>query len=551
TASGEARAITELLLVSLWDQLGLHGEAGIALSAFERQFGDTPLPSISADRLSTLSRIFHKSPVVDQVPDGHAIIATFDRDSATWKVFNNLQPVAWPIRRVVVRKFSFDSTRPELASTWTSGRVLPMGGRSGYNLLRQGDLNSTQWILVDRYSGSEQGRIAMPGRTTRPVVNQYKMIGHFMPIGSPARMIGVSMIEHRNRSPAWSLRFPRIPSDNLVEAGPATPGVCVFQTQKHLIGIHPGTGRVLWRKSDLDLKSGVYVDKEAGLFGDEKILIMFHADQQTWTKLSTQTGQVLDRGRLDVEFRYQKSVYGRKLLHVMKNLPDESRKQLRVWDPLTDTSDFNEPVEGRYYVADSADSRLMALLTAERRLRVFQMPDVTVIADVLLTRDQMEGVSALRIFADDGTLFVNTQRTVNLKAQDKYHYLATDSTLPADHVQQGSLIALDRTTGRVLWSRHCRQQTFLRFDRARLPFLVSLSRVRPRNRTNIHGIELEVIDRRTGELLGHHTHLIQDRFVHTHVDRQQGLLQIYGLSSRVDLDFSPKTQRILMEQLPL
>ena len=289
-----------------------------------------------------------------------------------------------------MRKFSFDDTRPELAGTWTSGRVLPMGGRSGYDLLRQGDLNRTRWVLVDRYSGSERGSIAMPGRTTRPVVDQYKLIGHFMPIGSPARMIGVSLIEHGNRSPAWILKFPRIPNDNLVEAGPATPGVCVFQTQKHLIGIDPGTGHVLWRKSDLDLKSGLYVDKEAGLFGDEDILVMFHADQQTWTKLSTRTGQVLDQGRLNVEFRYPKSVYGRKLMHVMKSLPDESRKRLRIWDPLTDTSDFDEPVEGRYYMANSADSRLMALLTADRRLRIFLMPDVTVIADTLLTPDQME-----------------------------------------------------------------------------------------------------------------------------------------------------------------
>ena len=163
----------------------------------------------------------------------------------------------------------------------------------------------------------------------------------------------------------------------------------------------------------------------------------------------------------------------------------------------------------------------------------------------------MEGISALRIFADGDTLFVNTQRTVNLAAQNKYHYLATDSTLPADHVQQGSLIAVDRMTGRVLWSRHCRQQTFLRFDRTRLPFLVSLSRVRPRNRTNIHGIELEAIDRRTGELLGRHTHLIQDRFVHTQMHRQSGILRIFGLTSRVDLDFSRRTQQILLEQHPL
>lgn len=567
-ATGETEAVAELLLISLWSQLGLHGEAGIALSEFQEQFAKTPLPSILEDRLTTLTERLDTNREFalrgSAPPDGQTMFETFAEGSPTRGVFDNLQPLSWDVRRVVVRKFSLTDTRPDLGKVWTSGRVLNTGKRSGFDLLRRGTVNKTDWLLVDRFAGTERGHVAMPGRTSLPVSTQYRMVGHFMPVGSPAQLNGVSLLEHHDQSPLWQLRFPRVTSHELIEAGPATPSVCVFQTKKHLIGVHPATGRVLWRKSDLDLSSGVYVDKEAGLFGDEDILVMFHADQRSWTKIATKTGEVLEVGTLDVEFRYLRYVFGRKLFHVKKNQPDQTDKRIRIWDPKTNTFDFDEQIDGRFYVSRTSDNRLLALLMplpvkhaeGERvvtygRLRVFEMPNVNCITDVRLTPDQMEGVSALRVFADDETLFVNTQRTVNLAAQQKYHYLATDSTLPADHVQQGSLIALDRATGRVLWGQHCRQRTFLRLEQTRLPFLVSLSRVRPRNRTNIHGIELEAVDRRTGEILGFHTQLIPDRFVHARMDREKGLLQLFGLMSRVDLDFSQKTQQILLEQQPL
>ena len=35
------------------------------------------------------------------------------------------------------------------------------------------------------------------------------------------------------------------------------------------------------------------------------------------------------------------------------------------------------------------------------------------------------------------------------------------------------------------------------------------------------------------------------------MDRENGILQLYGLTSRVDIDFSRKTQRLLLERQPL
>jgi outer membrane protein assembly factor BamB len=569
-STGESRAVAGLLLISLWDQLGLHGESGIALAKFAREFSDLPLPTIHEDTLTSLTKREGVRAVLDlrdSAPlDGRAMIDSFGESSQTRRVFEDLQPLPWRVDRVVVRKFSLDGTRPELGSTWTSGRVLNIGKRCGFDLLRRGNLNSTNWLLVGRYGGNERGSIAMPGRTSLPVPAQYRMIGHFMPVGSPARMMGVSLLEFGGHSPLWKHRFPRIPSDKLIQAGPATPSVCVFQTRKHLIGIHPGTGRVLWRKSDLEPDCGLYVEKEAGLFGDDEILILFHADQKTWTKLSTKTGETLGTGELDIEFRSPlKYVFGRKLLHIQvaRDKGDDTRKRIRIWDPKTNEFDLDEPIDGRYFATRTPDNRLFAILNfevhrddndraiTEPRLRIFQMPEARVISNVKLTPEQTEGISSLRLFADDNTLFVNTQRTVNTMAQVKYHYLASDSTLPAVPVQQGTLIALDRATGQELWSRHCLSRTFLALERTNLPFLVSLSRVRPRNRTNIHGIELEAVDRRTGEILGSHKQLIPDRFVHTRMNRKEGILQLFGLLSRVDIDFSRKTQRILLEQEPL
>jgi hypothetical protein len=371
-----------------------------------------------------------------------------------------------------------------------------------------------------------------------------------MPVGNGAGMQAVSLLEYHDSRPFWSLSFPPLEfGQELIEPGPATPSVCVFQTRKHLFGIESSTGRVLWRRSDLDLASGVKVDREAGLFGDEQVLVMFHADQSKYTLFSTQTGEIIRQDKMNVDFRYPHHVVGRKLFHVTLET-STSRKHIRIWDPLTNEMEFDEELVDRFYSAWSTENEL-ALMTTDTRLRVFSADASKTIVDLELRRAETNYMSSLRVFSDDQNVYVNIQRSEVTGNANKIYSLASDSVVPVDHVHRGLLIAVSRKTGKLIWKTPVQQRSFIRADRCSLPFLVGLSRVSPKRSSSMRSLEVRVIDRMTGADFVDPTPMIQDKIVHYQIDRDAGELQLHGLNSRIDIGFSRLRKRFPLQEQPL
>lgn len=551
--STQSRAVAEALLISLLTKAALHAEAGRKLEEFSSRYSGVNLSPAVEDRLTTLSAVLTSTGrfFTQAQPTVEDFVASIDRNLETWAVYRSLIPMAWDVRRVAIRKQTFGTTNPVVGEVWRdSPRRVSNIDRSGFHILRRGTTISGQWQLIDRYSGVHRGTIHLPGRVSQPAVSDYRFVGHFMPVGTPAGMAGVSLLEFGSERPLWELDFPPLQSSRaLIESGPATPEIVVFQTRKHLIGIDPANGRVQWRRSDLDLSSGIFVDKEAGLFGDERILVMFHADQTSYTTLDPLSGELIGEGKLDIDFRYLHRIYGRKLFHVTKVDRSQS-KRIRVWDPLKTEFDLDIPVVGRFYHAPTVDNELV-ILDSRGRLRGYQMPEMKSLCDIDLGDHEMRSVTAVRVFSDDQNLYVNLQRPGITSQTREYHYVVSDSAIPVINAHQGWLYAIRKSDGRLLWKRGTVQKSFLHLDSCRLPFLVGMSRVRLRDSTSLQTVDIEILDRNTGELIGHSRNIPPDRFVHSRINLEKGILELHGLSSRIDLDFSRRSQRILLEHEPL
>ena len=561
------RAVSKALLISLWSKSLLSSEAGNALYQFEREFSSADLSAVTEDRLETVLSVLPKQgdgsgnlTLDDKLPlSGRDFVRLYSGDEAARQVFRDLHPLNWKVRQVVIRQKTLGATNPLTSNLWKGfSRRMTYGQQSEFDVIRNSNTLQSRWRIMDRLTGTERGSLKMPGRLTMPGAHGYRSVGHFLPVGTGAGMLSVSLLEfqdgrsdQQDAPPYWQLSFPPLQSgQELVEPGPSTPSVCIFQTRKHLFGIEPSTGKVLWRRSDLDLASGVKVDREAGLFGDEQVLVMFHADQASYTIFSTQTGEVIRRGKLNVDFRYSPHVVGRKLFFQTRETNTSVGKHIRIWDPKTNTMDFDEVLIDQAYSAWSTENEL-ALLARSGRLRIFSSGASNKIADLKLAKDEIHFMSSLRIFSDDQNVYVNIQRSDVTGSSSKIYSLASDSVVPVDHVHRGLLIAVSRKTGKLLWKTPVQQRSFVRTDRCSLPFLVGLSRVSPKRSSSIRSLEVRVIDRMTGEDLIEPAAMIQDKIVRYQIDRDAGELQLHGLNSRIDLGFSRLRKQFPLQEQPL
>lgn len=551
--SVETRAVTEALLACLWDRLGITIEAGQTLHTLATQYAAASLRPLVDDQLLSVT-----SSINRPVGDVNSFLRAFDHSSLSWKVFRDQQPLAWHVHTVGITNEAMAGSNPNTSRVWReSPRKVDMPAEVGFDIVRTGGSLTVphRWVFIDRYSGAGRAHIEMPEQTPLPVA-RYRYVGHLMPIGGRTDLRAVSLLESGDGAPFWKHRFRPVEATirDAIEPSVATPSVFVFQTVKHLIGIEPRTGRVLWRRSDLDLESGVRVDNEAGLFGDDEALTLFHSDGETYSILSTQTGETLDTRQASIDFSYRKRVFGRKLFHVTEELATESgetERRIRVWDPVTNQFDLDAPIVGRLNFASTRSFNEMALLMGDRLL-VYRMPEMQQIANLELNSSDLARMTTLRMFADDEYVYINLQeRTSGLSTGNRNYYLAGESSIPLDNMFKGTLMSISKATGQILWTRPVQPRSVLNMTQCSLPFLIGLSRISPRSKNTRRALELELIDRETGETVGHADRLIPDRIVHARVDRDRGLLTLHGLTSRIDLDFSRRRQAVLVEPGPL
>ncbi|MCA9115928.1 MAG: PQQ-like beta-propeller repeat protein [Planctomycetaceae bacterium] len=468
-------------------------------------------------------------------------------------------PVRWPVSRVRISGDSLDAGAAQLRDDLHRYRrrfLTP--AHSGFLLLDQGTNREGSISVISRAGGVVSGRVRIPSRNSYPSLARDAHVGHFFPLGGNGSMHGISLLSLDDGDPLWTVTTDeRENIHEVMRVGPAGPGFCTFQRQRELIVLSPHNGELMWRRDDLEPHSGLLSDPYTGLYGDDQTLVVFGPDHETWTAYRTSTGEELQTGRLPIDRRAQRRVWGRKLLYFTEAGQDEKR-QLRIWDALTDSCVLDRTVYGRVQTAETGQDRLVVVesklagdsagnqlpaLSAGGRIQVIDPATGKIELSVRLTADETESLSYVRVFSDRHRWYFSFQKAVRHAEQRRRSYYASDTFLPATHVQ-GTLFAVDRQSGKRLWSRVMPQRTVLDLAHLNLPFLVTVSRIRDREQGSRQSLLVELLDAATGQTIGSRDNLFPDRIVHLSCEPEQGHLVLRGLRSAIHLDFSRRVQAL-------
>ncbi len=556
-------AAATVRLLRLWEQLGLHALAANLLSELEERFGDVELPRSDAPQgAEQIAKLLGK-PLT-----GRGFVAAFARDCHTWTAFARRQTPNWDVHRVVIQEERNRAASLTLVESYDQfRRRYQTPANMAVNLFEKplsfGPRGESAWQIVDKDSGVVVGILDNMERVFYPSsqpANAAIATTHFLPLGGPARMRGVSLLERDAGDGSWERIFlPLKVTDEFPRVGPYGPSFCAFQSRQHLIVVDPANGKTLWHRANLEAQVGLFAENEWGLFGDQEALVLFNQDFASYTVYETATGRELRRGKLSIDLQQNRRVFGRKLFYFTEASKDRTEpsngRRMRLWDPLTDTNDIDEPYTGRPLFSMSADGELV-IVSPNGRVRVIDVHEKLMKLDVSLPAEYVFGVNApLKVFSDHDRYYVNLQRSVLDAGRTPANFYLSDSLLPKIDVQ-GELYAFARPVapqpletakgplGKRLWTRYMPQRTFLRQEQTRLPFLVALSRQQDRQNNNKASIRCDAYDAQTGNSLGSNEHILPTRFVQTQLDVSASRLTLRGTHTNVTLDFDKSRQRV-------
>ncbi|MFN0051861.1 MAG: PQQ-binding-like beta-propeller repeat protein [Planctomycetales bacterium] len=520
-------------LAELWDQQGLHHDAGRLLGEIERRYAAVEV----ADGLTGAEYLRH-----------------FPRERGAWQASRQFVPSVWSKTGVSISESV--APREELQALYNGNvlQALTVPREVPFDLFDKGRGATGVLTLVDRHTGAAHPEtIQLPGPYYYPVSAQaghmqHSYVGNLLPVGGTGGVHGVSLLE---RNLVWSTTLPELRgARDRVRVGPAGPGFCICQYRQHLFVLDPSDGRLKWRRDDLEAMSGLMSDTQ-GIIGDERVLVVFSATSANaphFTVYDTATGEELRRGQLDLQTRFVRRAYGRRLFH----FTNSDTRHLRVWDPLTDQFVWDEAadqfaeaslldgvVPGTKIFSFIRDTSEAAFVTKSGSLRVVDLSRGATRFDLPLDESLRENLSSLRAFCDQERYYFNLQRSGGGAPAAPLSYILSDAVIPAVHVQ-GELCAVDRRTAQVLWTRSLASRSVLQLADYRLPVLVTLFRLRPAEQTLLAA---EVLDARTGITLAARHNLFSDRLLQLSYERQPGVLTLRGGKTEIRVDFEqPQTQ---------
>jgi PQQ-like domain len=408
----------------------------------------------------------------------------------------------------------------------------------------RGDSRKASLAFIDLDTGVCRGEFSLDARLRFPSINRQPLAGHFVPVATVDRLCGVSMLDAASGRPAWDIDLPG--RDGLLpQLGPYGPSFCSVQTRRELSVVDPATGDTLWRRIELPPDRGLNSDHSAGLFGDEQTLTMLDADGASFCVYRTATGEELSRGRLAIDHRRQRKAYGRKLFFVESR---QNQSVARLWDPASSGDDWSVAFSGKLLHTSTRDD-LLALLFDGGRFLILDPQTVEPLIDVALGTAAVDA-HTIQVFADADRFYVALYHADPTRfdevRQANYVY---DTPLTTTHVQ-GRLIAIDRRSEEILWSRPTEQRSILDPIEHPLPFLVAVARISDRRDGHRKTLLVEVIDKQSGCTLGMNDRLLPDQLLQVRTDSREGRIAIAGTTSTVTLDFEREVLPSAIAALP-
>ena len=504
-------------LLRLWDQAGLHYEAASVLQDLESRFADISV----ADGQT-----------------GAEIVANFSRDSLTWAAFERIQPPARPIRRVTFKYDQWADRDNRLREIYEDyRRRFPTPSWSTFHLIDHGKKRPGELSIVDKNAGRIVSSVDITTRTSSPLNTSQPHIGHFFPLGGPGAANGISLLEHFDHRPFWTVT-PDGPSEtaDVFRVGPAGPEFAAFQARSQLVVIDPATGRIRWRRNHLDSKSGLITNPSAGLIGDEHVLVLFASDHTSYTVYETATGRELRNGKLDsIEISQPRRAFGRHLFFV--SYADDGPRA-RLWDPLENRLLLDVLTTERVVTASTPDEEI-AILTADSQVLLVNAFDGQIRNRIALdiAADDLREIKAIRVFSSRTHDFINLQRPRDFGDAAESTFV-NDTMLPVISID-GELIAASRIDGHPQWSRQMEPRSVVQLSELQLPILVMLARARNPHYHEHQSLVIEVLDTETGSTLGLQDDIRRDRsdrLVHYSYWPEQGTLELHWLNGQLSID---------------
>jgi hypothetical protein len=329
----------------------------------------------------------------------------------------------------------------------------------------------------------------------------------------------------------WTVTPFAVDRSDRVRLGPSGPGYCIAQTADGICCLDPLTGSVRWQRRDVRADAGLFAHEEAGIFGDERQLVVLEADQRTCRVLTTDTGELLSTTVLPTtDLRRSRLVFGARLLLVAE---EHDRCVIRLWDAATQSVVYEEPVHlpVRHY---RVDRRHAAFVAATGEVVLLDTRAPRVVQRHPLDPPLLASLTGVTAWHDRDQWYVHTSHSGLPAGGGRTDSVTSDVQLPSVTLN-GMLTVYDRQSGSQLWSRACDGRTLLMDPARPFPCLVTLWRGREGLAAAPGGLTIEVLDKRSGRILAQASDIARTRFVHAAFDPASGHYDLYGADATVSI----------------
>lgn len=580
SADPEIAVLSKRALVDFWQRCGLYEEAAGLLAKLERQSVPADDPGVPPAHAGTSETVSSDADVgdvasakstasVEPTGDTLALSPTIrmangaDGQSefarAAWE---RLQLPDYRLRTVSVSQDDWTENDPLTLDAYRAFRSkqFPLPIDNSFVILDKGTDQEPELTFINRYLGRIQNRIPVSPMTQTSLVQIGASVGHFFTAWSKTdgatRVAGMSLLNGLSRprnQPLWERSFGPDSEESDVGLGPVGARYSVLQVDDRIIAIDSSNGAKLWERRKQPISSGVLNDPHGGMLGDDRVLVVFEHDRETYSSYEMSTGELLGKGQIE---SFRRLRFGRRLFFESRV---DDRKLFHLWDPLLESGEYvwtvpaHEPVAGRVFcVPVENQPECVAFIAEGGELVVYD-----VFADEYRLRAPMQGVDwqeliGMEVFTDGQHYFTSLRYRDSLRlghlrrrSRARSGELAVNPLrpgfLPGTKVE-GSLAAFEIATGRQLWSQEMPASTVLHLTGIRLPFLICASRLAYASRDQY--LSVSCLDAATGELLGENSGLKYDNLMHYEYDPQKRHLALQGVYSRIGLRFHQALQRL-------
>ena len=542
-------AIAHLLGPSL-DDRGRRRWAGVLAGC--GSVGPIPVPGDAAHRVSPVALAEEQATHVDS-PVRLAAAENGGRTRTVSAAFHRRAPRAGTagvrIAAVDVRARDWVETPPAVSAAFTPlPATIPTDPASPFRLLELRGVASA----VDLRTGVSGGAWRLGRRVRTGMSRRGAPRGGFLPVLSQTDLHGLNLRADGRHEKLWTVPLsdgtaaPSATRSFHPRLGPHTADVVLVRHGDRLECRAARDGSVVWSRHDLPARCEATSTQTAGLMGDGEVYCEFADDRCTWRTLRTHTGLSVGTGTLSLDPTCRRRAFGRRLLYFTPPARTDGEaagaaRSVRVFDAGDGRDVFEAPAGTACRSSLVTADGLVAFTAGGGEVVLYDLAAGRVLHRLPFGAAALDRVTKLSLLEDAERVFVVLGKSY-VPGPDPFLRSSMTDSLPAAETVRGTAVAVDRASGRTLWSRPLTERAVMTGPLASLPYLVTVARVRRRSgSSNRRWLSVEVIDKATGGTLGAAERLPHDRLLTCTVDDRG--VTLHGLQGGIVLRERPAPVR--------